>query len=190
MGIKLTFFERLLFLIFILAAISVNGQNSVVVYEASCKEKNEKLAKSLRSDSILLSGILQGASGDRVEYPWRNRLRDVGVRQILASVSFRLESNAVTLGPIHGTWATSEYYRFDDEAKNPVNRAFGSSTNLAVFFKMPIYARSLEILERLSIKDGSCGTLSVNLLDDACLPVFDDIPSLDSKCTQSTKLDD
>lgn len=161
---------------------SANGQSAAYSSTEICQEKNQKTKKLLDSDSIILQGILSGRTGDGLEHPWRGKMRELGFRRIAAGVRFQIADGTLSLVEIANLATSTKYDRFEDSVTKSSTSVSMSKEELILKFRFPIYARALQLLEGYSIKSITCGELYVNLLDDACLPIYGGIPSIGSKC--------
>lgn len=159
---------------------SLFAQESVIPVDV-CRSKNQLMKKTLSKDSPLLRAIESNSVGNGRHFDWMDNMKAQNIRQAAASVDFNFEGQSLTLSIVRMKFS-SQYYYFETNSEKTDKRML-SDQLLIDELRMPFFVHALEFLESRGNK-AQCGTLYLNLLDDACLPIMNDIPDMRTKCSK------
>jgi hypothetical protein len=138
-----------------------------------CLEKNKSLLRDLNPDNSLYKSILRGEIGTGIENSWMSKMRRAGVRQLNATLEFRILEKSVQIDLIR----IGFYDRYYDFSRSMIET--DSLAELRKTIRLNVFQEALGFLNSLSVNYDSHGTLFLNLLDDPCLPITNEIPTIE-----------
>lgn len=148
-----------------------------------CLVKNELFKKTLSKDNILYLAIEKKETGTGLYLPWMEKMKSLNVRQAAAEVRFDIKNNEIKL-ELKRIDLLSNYYNYESKAVFKTSDELQSKRELQDRLKMAFFIKTLNFLDEIKIKNFDCGELYLNLLDDACLPNWNEIPYIQSNCRQ------
>jgi len=147
---------------------------------ARCIQRNNITKQSLSSDHQLFYAIRSGAVGEGVDRAWMLQLRESGIKHVTAPITVQLSAGNLSLS-VGKMRFYSSYYFFDQEVFDRGLMPLAKKKPLEESLEAPFLTQAVRFL---GDKPGRqlCGVFYLNLLDDACLPLLTEIPTVSTKC--------
>lgn len=174
------FLPSLALLVFLVAS-SVGTLTAQRAYSTpeQCRASNNLVKKTLDPKNSLFWAIDKDELGDGIWSTWRAKMERADVKHVTARIEFKYVNSDLSLSLADMSFF-KRYYPLTEEGRtiwaNAADRA-----SLRQSLLIPAFIQAAQLLKDLNVKSGSCGDLYIDLLDDACLPVQNQMPLI-SKC--------
>lgn len=157
---------------------SLNAQSDA---QKICKSQASKIKETLDSDNPLSRLLQEGREGNGLRYEWMDQMSIYGIKQVSSRIRFELADKTI-LFRIENLRFSDRYYEFNSKTfdKEIVEKI--SNSNFKDNITFALLKKALDFLEKQKLKPNTCGFLYINLLDNPCLPVLDEIPTIEYDC--------
>lgn len=147
----------------------------------SCKARNRLTLGRLDRGAPFFNAIDRGAMGETQVLPYMLEMRTLGIKHVSADVAFEISKAKISLQDV-GLSFSSNYYDFQKPWELADRSRSDRLAALNKSLKWPVYLEMLKMLQSIDVKDGSCGRVYLNLLDDECLPTVNPVPDVSFPC--------
>ena len=106
-------------------------------------------------------------------------MKKLNVKQSFATVEFNLQDQELKFH-LKKLEFFGSYYNFGSEIKSKIMTDSIIKEGLDKDLIMPFYGEAIRSLEKCP--NNTCGVLYLNLLDDACLPIPNEMPYIYDSC--------